>query len=154
MQKETEQKDQEYIEQLLAGNYSPDEMIFMLKKELILERKKLREKGNENDRISEMLRIKERELASQFEENDQLRFNYERLKKRMTSLQADLKSKKESQGIFGGFFKKSDELQSIQEQLRLSQEQLGRTIQDNGIPCLTIKKISQKSSKIQKLKAT
>ena len=68
------------------GNYSPDEMIFLLKKELILERKKLREKRNENDRISEMLRIKERELASQFEENDQLRFNYDRLKKRMTSI--------------------------------------------------------------------
>lgn len=64
----------------------------------------LDEEKNSNDSINEKLRIKERELSVQYEENDRLNHNYSRLKKRMSKLQDDVKTKKNSKGLFSGIF--------------------------------------------------
>lgn len=65
----------------------------MLTKEIGGLRKLITSHKHENDRLKENLRIKERELAVQYEENDRLTYNYDRLKKRVGSLQSELKEK-------------------------------------------------------------
>ena len=115
--------------------FSDAERLALLKKEMDLIRGLFGKEKDSNDSLNEKLRIKERELTVQYEENDRLKFNYERLKKRMESLQNDIKNKKNSGGGFlGSLFSKSDDAkEKMTKELTLIQDQLTRTIADNGM---------------------
>lgn len=97
-------KTEEELEELLASCLSEAERLTLLKKQLLSMSEELDEEKNSNDSINEKLRIKERELSVQYEENDRLNHNYSRLKKRMSKLQDDVKTKKNSKGLFSGIF--------------------------------------------------
>lgn len=84
--------------------------------------------------VGEKLRIKERQLIVQTEENDRLNHNYDSLKKRMVKLQEDVKNKKQKTGIFSGIFggsKDAEEEEAVKKR-SLLEDQLNRTISENG----------------------
>ena len=86
-------KSENELDLLIEQCLSEAERLALLKKEMDTYRTILVKETNSTDTLNEKLRIKERELVVQYEENDRLKHNYERLKRRMQSLQSKIKEK-------------------------------------------------------------
>lgn len=128
-----EEKNEERLDSILKQCLSDAERVSVLKTELAIQSSKIGKHRNTNDSMNEKLRIKERELRVQYEENDRLKHNYNRLTKRIKSLQEEIKEKKKSKGIFSNFFSdKNSEFDEKDKQVTLLQDQLTRTINENG----------------------
>lgn len=127
------QGTEERLNSILEQCLSDAERVSFLKTELSLQSNQLENQKNQNDSTVEKLRIKERELNVQYEENDRLKHNYSRLTKRIKSLQEEIKEKKKTKGIFSGLFSDGKgEKDEREKQLTLLQDQLTRTINENG----------------------